>query len=178
MLENEKLDWLGRQIRILKAKPGDEGIKECQENAKQMQPQFTSADELEIIKFFIHEGGNGNGDGKSNKPEGDAKNNGSAPPPPESDSLPPPPPEEAGKPPEKSVSGESESSKVIPDGNYIVEKNTSSESYIDMIPADSPHRLRKGRAITDNKELLSYLFSAYGPKFILNKYGDKISITL
>lgn len=175
MLENEKIEWLGRQIRILKATPGEEGRKQCEENAKQMEPFFKSVDELEIIKFFIHEGGGGNGDGKS-KSEGTGS---IASAPSDKESTPGDAPlAEPEKPVEKSNSGETKSGSVYPDGTYTIVKSTKSESYIDMIALDSPHRMRKGIMLTDNKEFISYLFSAYGPTFQINKYGNAISITL
>lgn len=170
MLENEKLEWLGRQIRILKAKPGEEGRKECEANAKQMAPAFITPDEQEVLKFFIHEGGGG-GDGKGDGPsdpsqstapgesaQGDASKD--------------------AKPVEKSRSGgDDKSGKALPDGTYFIVKGAVSESNLAYVPADSPHRLKRGVALTDDKEFANYLFSAYGPTFNLNKYGDVFSIT-
>jgi len=172
MKENEKLEWLGRQIRILKAKPGEEGVKECEANAKQMAPAFTTPDEQEVLKFFIHEGGGG-GDGKG----GDA-------PPSQGEAQSGEQPDSGDassdkKHAEKSKSGgDDKSGKALPDGTYFIVKGASSESNLAAVPADSPHRMKRGVAITDDKEFANYLFSAYGPTFNLNKYGKTFSITL
>lgn len=155
MLENEKLEWLGRQIRILKAKPGEVGKKECEGNAKQMQSEFVTPDEQEVLKFFIHDGGEGGGNGPEAKGDanGDAVSGG-------------------GK------CGAAEKEITAADGRYEIAGSSDGQKLLgSLVPMSSPHRLLRGK-VADDGFLHQELGASYGFPFFVEKYGNKITFDM